>query len=195
MKKKKLIKRILQAISFVIMIWLFIYFGTKDYKNEVKDNVKFAMEYKDISKNNVFKYSTDREILECLNGQSCILFMGFAGNIWSHYYAEYLNEAAMLNNIDTINYYDFKKDRELKNSTYTRVIKKLSAYLKTNDMGNQNLSAPTVVFVKNGNIIDFNNETSEIIGDVDPIDYFTDYQRNLLIATFDNAMKEYLEGE
>lgn len=195
MKNKKLVKKIISFLAFVIMIILFIYFGTRDYKVVVSDNVKFSNEYKDISKNNIFAYAKEHEILDILNGKNGVIFMGFSSNIWSHYYADYLNEIAQANEIDKIYYYDFKKDREMNNSTYLNIVTKLSDYLYTTDTGNVDLGAPTIIIVKNGNIIYYDDEVCRVKGNVTPEKYFTDYKKNLFMASIDNALKEYLKGE
>lgn len=195
MKKKKLIKNIISFVLFIGMLIMFIYLGTKDYSIDIEDNVKFSNEYKDISKNNIYVYAKEHEVLELLNGKSGIIFMGFSSNIWSHYYADYLNQVAIANGIDKIYYYDFKKDRELNNSTYLNIVKKLTDYLNVTDTGNSDLVAPTILIAKEGNIIYYDAEISTIKGNITPEGYFNDYKKNLLMANIDNAIKEYLGGE
>ncbi len=188
----KKLKNIVKLFLFVFMLFLFIYLGTKDYQTTVSDNVRFSGEYKDISKNNVFKYVGEHEVLEVLNGKSGILFFGFPSNIWSHYYADYLNEMALVNGISEIYYYDFKKDRNLNNVTYNNIVLKLKEYLATTDLGNQDLTAPTIVFVKSGNVLYFDDEIAHLKGNVTPEEYFTDYQKSALKTKFDVMIKNYL---
>lgn len=190
MKKKKLVKKIISLICLIVMTYLFIYFGSKDYVVKITDNVKFSNEYKDISKNNIFSYAKEHEILDLLNNGSGVIFMGFSSNIWSHYYADYLNEIAIINDIEKIHYYDFKKDRSIDNQTYINIVEKLSAYLTANDLGEMDISAPTIVIVKNGKIIYFDDEVNTIKGSVTPEEYFNDYKKNLFMASIDNALKE-----
>lgn len=177
------------------MVYLFAYLGTKEYQTEVTDNVRFSTEYKDISKNNVFVYVNENQALEILNGKSGILFMGFPGNIWSHYYAEYLNEMAIKNNIEEIYYYNFRKDRNLNNNTYTNIVNKLKEYLSFDDVGNIDLNAPTIVIVKNGEILYFDDEVTHLKGEIRPEDYFTDYRQNLIKANFNEAIKSFKGSE
>ncbi len=196
MNKKKLIKNILCFLAFAIMIYLFILFGTKDYSVKIEDNVRFAQEYKDISKNNVFVYTNGHEILNILNGKSGIIFMGFPSNEWSHYYADYLNEIALLNDIDKIYYYDFKKDRELNNTTYVNIVNKLKDYLYITDTNYVDLFAPSIWIIKDGKVIFTDSEVYTISATMTPKEYFTDYKKNLFMSTLDNAIKEYLnQGE
>lgn len=188
-------RNVIKLILFCIMIYLFAYLGTKEYQTDVVDNIRFANEYKDISKNNVFVYLNENKVLEILNGKSGILFMGFPSNIWSHYYAEYLNEVAINNHIEEIYYYDFRKDRNLNNNTYTNIVNKLKEYLTFDDIGNMDLSAPTIVIVKNGEILYFDDEITYIKGDIRPEDYFTDYRKNLVKTNFDLAIKSFKGSE
>ena len=70
---------------------------------------------------------------------------------------------------------------------------KLKEYLTFNDSGNTNLSAPTIVIVKNGEILYFDNEISNLKGEMKPEDYFTDYRKNLLKSNMDNAIKTLIK--
>lgn len=185
----------MKLILFGIMLFCFISLGTKDYKTSVSDSVRFSNEYKDISKNNVFKYVGEHEVLEILNGKSGIFFFGFPSNIWCHYYADYLNEIAILHNITEIYYYDFKKDRNMNNVTYNGIVEKLRQYLVINDLGQMDLSAPTVLIVKNGNILYFDDEIAFIRGDITPEAYFNDYKKNIIKANFNLEIQKYLEDD
>lgn len=179
---------------FGIMIYLFIVLGTKNYKVEIPDNIRFANEYKDISKNNVYVYANENQVLEILNGKSGILFMGFPSNIWSHYYADYLNDVAINTGMQEIFYYNFSKDRHLNNNTYTLIVTKLKDYLSFDDLGKVDLKAPTIVVVKNGKILYFDSEISYLKGEIKPEDYFTDYRKNLWKVNMELAIQS-LKGE
>ena len=186
-------KNVIKMILFVIMIYLFACLGTREYKIDVADNIRFANEYKDISKNNLYVYVNENKVFDILNGKTGIIFMGFSSNIWSHYYADYLNEVAINNQVQEIYYYDFYRDRNLNNSTYNNIVNKLKEYLTFDDSGNTNLSAPTIVIVKNGEILYFDNEISGLKGEIKPEDYFTDYRKNLLKSNMDSAIKTLIK--
>lgn len=81
-------------------------------------------------------------------------------NVWSGYYANILNEAAKDAGIKEILYYDFYEDRENHNATYQSIVLNLSNYLITLDDGTQEIYAPTLVIVKDGKVIAFDNENS-----------------------------------
>lgn len=188
-------RNIIKLFIFVGMVYLFAYLGTKDYKTNVSDNIRFSSEYKDITKNNVYVYANENKVLEVLNGKSGILFMGFPSNIWSHYYAEYLNEVALNYEIEEIYYYNFSKDRQMNNNVYNSIVLKLKEYLSFDDNGNMDLSAPTVVIVKNGEILYFDDEITHLKGEVSPEEYFTDSRKNLIKTNFDVAIKSFKEGD
>lgn len=188
-------RNIIKLFIFVGMVYLFAYLGTKDYKTNVSDNIRFSSEYKDITKNNVYVYANENKVLEVLNGKSGILFMGFPSNIWSHYYAEYLNEVALNCEIEEIYYYNFSKDRQMNNNVYNSIVLKLKEYLSFDDNGNMDLSAPTVVIVKNGEILYFDDEITHLKGEVSPEEYFTDSRKNLIKTNFDVAIKSFKEGD
>ena len=195
MKFLKNKRNIIKLFIFVVMVYLFAYLGTKEYKTEVTDNVRFSNEYKDISKNNLYVYANENKILDILNGKSGILFMGFPSNIWSHYYAEYLNEVALRYEIKEIYYYNFSKDRQMNNNVYNTIVNKLKEHLSFDDNGNMDLSAPTVVIVKNGEILYFDDEITYLKGEVSPEEYFTDSRKNLIKTNFDIAIKSFKEGD
>ena len=192
MKNKKMIKKIISLGLFAVMVYLFIYFGTKDYHLNIADNIRFSNDYKDISTNNIFKYAKSPEILDILNRRSGVIFMGFSSNIWSHYYADYLNEVGMASHIDKIYYYDFKSDRELNTNTYLSIVSKLKDYLYNTDTGKKDLFAPSILIVRNGKIIYYDDEVSMIKGNITPEEFFTDYKKNLLMENVRSALNEYL---
>ena len=196
MKKQynRLVTNGIKLIVFVIMISFFIYLGTKDYNTNIPDNVRFANEYKEVSKNNIFVYASGEKINKLLSDGNGIIFLGFSSNIWSHYYANFLNEVAIENEIDKIYYYDFLRDRTINNRIYENIVKRLRNHLMLSDLGASDLAAPSVVIVKDGSVIYFNDEVQTIRGDIKPEDYFTDYKKNYIVAEFSNAIKLF-KGE
>lgn len=191
----KKMKSVIQFLIFGIMIYFFIILGTKDYQTKVEDNVRFSNDYKDISRNNLFKYIGEHEVLDLFNGKSAILFMGFPSNIWSHYYADYLNEIAILNSIDTIYYYDFKRDRSMNNKTYNTIVTHLKEYLVMDDSGNMDIKAPTLVLLKNGQVVYYDDALAYLKGDIAPEDYFNETQKQRMKADLDRVIKEYLRED
>lgn len=193
---KKSTKRIIDGILFVAIIIGFIIVGTRDFSDKVEvDNEKFDHDYSNVSSDNVFVYASGQEVLTALRGGSAVIFMGYPQNKWSGYYANILNETAKEEGITKILYYDFYEDRNNKSGTYQSIVLKLSNYLPTLDSGIQNIYAPTLVIVKNGEIIAFDNETAVTIGILNPEVYWNGYQMGLKKNIFKTMFGEYLKDE
>lgn len=195
-EKKKFFKNKVQMVSyiiiFIICIILFIVIGSIDFdKLEETDAVKFNNIYSNVSKDNRYHFATATDVLNIIQGRSGIVLFGFPENEWTKYYAEYLEEVAKENDIDEINYYDFLRDRENSNGTYETIINHLSDYVPTNDLGVQNIQAPTILIVKNGNILLYLDDESIIKGSIKPESFFNQTEIDNLKEEIKSAMDSY----
>lgn len=198
MKKKNLFKSktqmILYTVIFGICIALFIIIGKTDFKNnEETESQKFSSIYNLVEENNLFHFSDATEILSILNSKSGVILMGFPLNEWTNYYADILDEVAKELKLDTIFYYNFLKDRDESNGTYETIVNKLNMYVTVDDEGTKDLHAPTVIVVKNGEVIGYFDDTAYIKGDVTPEIYYNEYQRALTYEGFKTAISAYME--
>lgn len=184
MKKKGSIMLII--IMAIVGAYLIYNHFNKD-ENINNNNKNFNEEYSLVDKDNVYRYINIDEVLDTFN-KSGIIFMGFKENIWSNYYAKYLNEVAKENNIKEILYYDIKKDRQTNNIKYKKLINLLEKYLMMNDEGNLYISVPYLVIIKDGKIMYTNNETSIINGNTTPSLYWN--QNN--IDNFKDKINNYI---
>lgn len=184
MKKKGSIMLII--IMAIVGAYLIYNHFNKD-KNINNNNKNFNEEYSLVDKDNVYRYINIDEVLDTFN-KSGIIFMGFKENIWSNYYAKYLNEVAKENNIKEILYYDIKKDRQTNNIKYKKLINLLEKYLMMNDEGNLYISVPYLVIIKDGKIMYTDNETSIINGNTTPSLYWN--QNN--IDNFKDKINNYI---
>ena len=191
-KKKKPMptwQKVFYTFSFIFLISAFIYLGTKNYNLPTKkmtDKESFSKEY-DITINNKFKYIDGKKTLEILKNGTGIIFMSFPENEWAKIYAEILNNAAKNININNIYYYNFSKDRANNTHTYQTIIKEMKSYLPILDNGKQDIYAPTLIFVLNGEIIYYDNETAIMNGDIETEEYWTmekrmNKERELMIS-------------
>ncbi len=182
-------------LIFLIILG-FIYVGTRDfYVVEKEDNKKFDKEYSNVSKDNVFTYVNSNEVYITIKNGSAIIFMGFPNNNWTGYYAKLVNDAAKEVGVKKILYYDFLEDRNNNNGTYESIVNKLSSFLPVIDTGEQNIYAPTLVIVKNGQIVAFDNETAIKNGNISPDDYWNQYNSGIKIQNLKEMFKNYLEKE
>lgn len=191
----KNVKYTIQGILFVLIIIAFIYIGTRDFSTKViVDNEKFDQEYQNVSSNNVFTYASSQEVYTTLKNGSGIIFMGYPENKWSGYYANLLNETAKNSGIKQILYYNFYNDRKMKNATYQSIVLNLVDYLPMLDDGTHNIYAPTMIIVKNGHILAYDNETAINKGTITPEDYWDDYHMSAKISTFQHMFNLYLNS-
>ena len=186
---KKYVRAVIYFILFTFLIGAFIYLRKKDFKNNnLPDNERFAIEY-NISNNNHFKYVYGSKALDIIKNKTGIVYLGFSSNDWSKYYIKYLNEVLNDNNIKTIYYYNLQKDR-IKYTKYYRELENiLSDYLYKLDTGVVRLSTPALVFVKNGKIVYFDDETAVERNNMTPDYYWT----NERINTFKSRITSYLK--
>lgn len=184
---------ILIIIVAIIGAYL-IYNNFNNNKKDIKSNEVFNEEYSLVSDKNVFKYINIDEVLNKFN-ESGIIFIGFKENIWSNYYAKYLNETAMENDIKEILYYDIKKDRQSNNVKYKKLINLLETNLPINDEGNLYISVPYLIFIKDGKIIHTDNETAISYSNVNPTVYWNkDTIKNFKIK-ISNYINDYKGGK
>lgn len=197
MKKKSLFKSktqmIIYSFIFIICIALFIIIGQTDFKKDIDTEAKkFHSLYDMVNDNNLYVFADATDVLNIINGRSGIVLMGFPTNKWMNQYANILNNACMDLGIEKIHYYDFQKDRDESNGTYETIVNKLKVYVPTNDQGLQDLQAPTVIIVKNGDILGYFDDTSINKGTVTPEVYYTENQIGLTYEGFKTALLEYL---
>lgn len=191
----KNVKYTIQGILFVLIIIAFIYIGTRDFSTKIiVDNEKFDQEYQNVSSNNVFTYASSQEVYSTLKNGTGIIFMGYPENKWSGYYANLLNETAKSSGINQILYYNFYNDRKIKNATYQSIVLNLAAYLPMLDDGTHNIYAPTLIVVKNGRVIAYDNETAINKGTITPESYWDNYHVSTKINAFQNMFNLYLNN-
>ena len=191
MKKRTIFDIVLIFILLIVLIFL----GKKDYKvDATKDNKRFDKEYSMVSRDNVFKYVSEEETYDILKKGEGIIFMAFSENEWSNYYAKILNDVAKEMNIGTIYYYNFLADREKDSVIYEKIVDYLKEYLKKDDLGKINVSAPTLVVLKEGNVMAFDDETSRVTGTITPENYWKEEMINNKQEHFRNIFTVYMGG-
>lgn len=198
MKKKSLFKNkaqmIIYGITFTICIILFIVIGQVDFKKDIDtDSKRFSSLYNMLSNDNLFHFCDATDVLEIINGRSGIVLMGFPTNKWMNNYAYILNDLAKELKIDNLYYYDFQQDRDESNGTYETIVKKLKVYVPVNDEGIQDIQAPTVIVIKNGEVIGYFDDTSIMKGTVTPELYYTENQKAITYEGFKTALLEYIK--
>ena len=155
-----------KKIIIIIGVVLVIAFGVLGYlylnkeKNTNVDGKKFAAEYTSVTEDNVFVYRTIDEIINILEHGTGVVYLGFPECPWCTAYVPYLNEVAKANSVDKVYYYNIYNDRKENNDNYKKLVDILKEYLKFDEEGNKRIYAPSVIAVKDGEILDFDDETA-----------------------------------
>jgi len=174
------------AIAVVGALLIYNHFDNKKEENIVID--KFSSEYNLVSQNNIFKYNTIDEIIDILENKSGFVFLCTPESSWCNYYASYLNETLMNNNIKEIYYCNIKPDRELNTLKYQKLLDLLNTHIYKDDTNNSKIYMPDLTVVKNGEIIAHDNETSLIQSDQLAESYWTQEK----ITEFKNKLNGFV---
>ena len=171
----KKIRYIVFGVLLILLLLISVYFIFIKKEN---DNIKFSKEYNSVTKENIFVYKTKEEIINILEHGTGIVYFGYPECPWCMAYVPLLNEIAMNEGIEKIYYYNIKEDRKNNTEFYQKVVNILNDYLDYDQEGKKRIFVPNVTFVKNGEIIFNDNETSLISGGT-PSEYWTDEKKNL----------------
>lgn len=191
---KKYLRIFIYVCLYAAVIGMFVYLGKKDYGNNVNkysDSEKFSIEYPNIPSDNKFKYIYAYEVADLLKNGTGIIYIGFSSNDWSQYYVNYLYDVLKDKNVDNIYYYDVLKDRSRQGKYYMEIVDILTKHLYETDTQKVSLNTPAVVFVKDGDIVYYDDETSLTRYNVSPSDYWTEDRIN----NFENKINIYADGE
>lgn len=158
MKNKKII--LISSIVFILLITLLVLFlvfkKNKINKNIDEEKIKFAEEYK-TTKDNVFTYRTIEEINKILKNGTGLVFLGFPECPWCRGYVPIINEVAKKEGLEKIYYFNIYEDRKNNTDEYQEMVKLLKGFLRYDDEGNERIYAPSLIAVKNGKILEFDD--------------------------------------
>lgn len=175
MKKKNLILLGITVLVIVAIVVGVVLILNKNNKTEITDAVKFSEEYTEIDKNNVFVYRSVDEIINILENGTGIVLLGFPECPWCQRYVKYLNEVAKDLGIDKIYYYNIREDRKNNTEDYQKIVAILKEYLQYDEEGNKRIYVPSVIALKKGEIVGFDDETAwDTKGFKTPDEYWTD---------------------
>lgn len=160
------------VVGGVACYLLFVDDGVPNVDETTKDNYKFSVEYTKVPMDNVFVYKTEEEIINFLETGTGIVYLGFPECPWCQSYVVYLNEVAKDSGIEKIYYLNVKDIRTNNTENYQKIVSLLSDILPNDENGNKKVYVPQVVFVKKGNIVAGDNETS-MISEGTPLEYWT----------------------
>lgn len=185
---KKMTRNFIYLVLFAFLIWCFVYLGKKDFSSTITDAERFSKEYTTIDTDNPFVYVNSNRVLNILNNETGIILVGFSSNAWMQEYVRELYPILKENNITKVYYYDVIEDRTKKTKNFRQIEDLVSKYLKITDMGAEYLFTPALIFVKDGKIINYDDETSLVSFDMRPDTYWNEDA----ITSFHNKINTYL---
>lgn len=132
------------------------------------DSIRFKDEYSEVQKDNIYEYATYSNVIDTIKAGTGIIYLGFPTCTLCKEIVPILDEAAKEKKVDRILYYNFKDIRDNNTSEYQDLANLLSDYISSDDEGNKRISAPTIIFVKDGNITSvyvgtINSDSEEIL--------------------------------
>ncbi len=158
MKKKKtiIISSIVVLLLIVGLVLFLVFKKNKINKNIDEEKIKFAEEYK-TTKDNVFTYRTIEEINKILKNGTGLVFLGFPECPWCRGYVPIINEVAKKEGLEKIYYFNIYEDRKNNTEEYQEMVKLLKGFLRYDDEGNERIYAPSLIAIKNGKILEFDD--------------------------------------
>ena len=158
MKKKKtiIISSIVVLLLIVGLVLFLVFKKNKINKNIDEEKIKFAEEYK-TTKDNVFTYRTIEEINKILKNGTGLVFLGFPECPWCRGYVPIINEVAKKEGLEKIYYFNIYEDRKNNTEEYQEMVKLLKGFLRYDDEGNERIYAPSLIAVKDGKVVEFDD--------------------------------------
>ena len=180
MKNKGIIITMGIIIVILVAIIIFLLVGNKNEEQTVKSNAeKFSEEYTLVDKDNKFRYANIDEVIDTLEDGTGVVYLGFPECKWCQQYTVYLNELAKDRNIPEIMYYNIREDRQDNTKNYQTIVNLLKDYLPEDEEGNPRVYVPAVIFMSNGKILGFDDETAyDTKGYDEPSKYWTKKEVN-----------------
>ena len=174
MKKKNIIL-LVGAILLVIVFAVGIILNLDNNPKEKTDGEKFSEEYTEVTKDNLFVYRSINQIINILENGTGVVYLGFPECPWCQRYTKYLNEVAKDMGIEKIYYYNIREDRTNNTDNYLKIVSILKEYLQYDEEGNKRIYAPSIITLKKGEIVGFDDETAwDTKGFSKPDDYWTE---------------------
>lgn len=159
------------AVVAVIVVGVSLLWKQPADEVSLTDAEKFAQEYTEVGADNVFVYRDMDEIIRILEHGTGVVYLGFPECPWCQRYVKYLNEVAKDFGVEKIYYYNIREDRNNNSEGYQKVIELLGDMVEYDEEGRPKIYVPEVIYVKEGEIVAHDNETSMESGDVD--EYWT----------------------
>lgn len=172
----------MKKVGLLLLILLFLTTGCSVKRaDEVTDSEIFASEYA-ISKDHVFKYASISDVIELLDNGTGVVFFGNSDQEDSLNILKLFSSLVENEEIDEVFYFNPVVIRDDKTSDYDRLTELLGDNLTVTEDGDSYLEVPSIYFIKDGEIIGYNDGASKI----------AEVEEEKLEDFYKNLKKEYL---
>lgn len=190
LKRKQILRKIIYAILFALLVCCFIFLGEK-YTNNEKDVVITINDYYSNIDSEKYEIVRGKKLISLLQEGKNLIVIGNKESEYSQKYLEELNSIVEELKIDKIYYYDLINDKAQANSNYYKIIDLLEGYLTTTDSSEKNLLAPSFYILDNGKVKYYNTETVAM-KNTDTIDSYWNVQTEFNFKQeISNAINKY----
>lgn len=189
-KTKNIIRKIIYAILFTLLLFAFIYLGEKYADNSKEKEITINDYYSDLNKEK-YEVISGSKMIKLLQEGKNLIFIGNKNSEYSQKYIKELNFVIESKGIDKIYYYDIINDKSQQNSNYYEIRELLNGYLTTTDSGENNLLAPSFYIIEEGEVKYYNIETVAM-KNTDTIDsYWNEETESRFFAEISLALDNY----
>lgn len=175
-------KRIIKKAALVLLLFLLMACKEEEIMTEEEPyregKIQFAKDYSEVTQDHSYRMIDAERGLEILERGTGIVYFGFPDCPWCQAYVPLLQDAVSSYSDLPIWYVDIQKDREENSEAYQRITEFGKEYFKLDQEGEPRIFVPFVFFVKNGEIIMTDDETSVMDEEVTPEEYWTEEKKS-----------------
>lgn len=189
-ENKKVVTKIIYAFLFIVMIVAFIYLSEKYASNSVP-KVSVIQDFYSEIKSDKFEVIRGKKFISLIKNGKSIVFIGNSNSEYSQKYIHELETIIKKIDIDKIYYYDINNDKSQQNSNYYTIRELLNGYLTTTDSSQNNLFAPSLYIIDEGEVKYYNTETVATKNTETIDDYWTKEKEEEFSKEISEAIKKY----
>lgn len=189
-KTKSILRKIIYGILFLLMIVAFVCLSEKYASNSEEKILTISDYYSEIKSD---KYETIKggKLISLLSSGKHIIFIGSQTSDFSKKYIEELDDIINELDLDKIYYYDINADKAQKNSNYYEIRELLNGYLTTTDGSKNNLLAPSLYIIDEGEAKYYNIDTVAMKNTDTIEDYWNKEQEERFKEEITSAINKY----
>lgn len=158
----KIVTAVCLFIAVIIMLSVSVIFVAYDNETRPEPVDKFRSEYPQVTdEEHVFEYVSANQILYMIeNKKTALIVLGFKECPWCQALMPVLNEAAKNEEVEKVYYLDIKTMRDdTTTSEHKKYLMLKEAFSEAVDESKDRLNAPTVIFLKDGELVDYHIDT------------------------------------